>query len=857
MKIKINSLVTPFIDTAPRFSWTFPDSAFSAQQEYTLTIAQDAAYEDIICTCTEKTSEHSNLRPACDLKPCTKYYVKVCAHLENGEVYCAETHFATGFMHTPWDAWFITGAKDIKKDEILHAIYLRREFSAKKVKRAVLYVVGLGYFEAHINGAKVGDDFLSTPYTAYDHTILYRAFDVTDMIACGENAVGVILGNGFYNSFTQDPWQSSTAYWRDVPKLMAEIHLEYEDHTEKILSDDSWQCVDGPIRFNGIRHGEAYDANLEKDGWDMPRFLGETHPVRYPRDPGAVLTLMEMEPIRIRRIYKPTVCRKVKAGWLYEFEKNMAGMARITFRGKAGTKYKIRYCDRLFPDGELDQASLAGFIKNYCFQTDEYTKRSDEPETWHAIFAYYGFQYIEISAYVAVKKNPDAQDSEITYIDALEDAIAIEDIDGLALCNDFEKRAEFTCSDPVVNAIEGLCHNATLCCCMNTFVSDAVREKSSWTGDTGLSAEQLLINYGAENMMRKWQQDLRESQRPGGCLPCIVPSPGWGYTGRLSGPDWSSPMVDVPWNLYREYGDLDVLRENHAALCAHVNYIASMAHGFISRFGLGDWCPPFDGPALAVNMSSYKCPLPVSDTAYFYSAAKMAETSAALLGYSQDEKKYADLAKNIKEAFRDKYFDKETYTVAGDCQTSTAMMVYHGLAEETEIPHLVDKLEEQIARQDGHLDFGVLGCKAVMEVLGRYGKTDLGIKILTNPTYPSMKVWLDMGATSLFECWNGGGSRNHHMFSSVSAFFHKYVAGLSAAEPGYRKISFRPAVNSLLTNAYAFVQTPYGKAESGFEKRDGKVYVTITVPASCIGTLYLGDKTQEFGAGKHTIVLDI
>lgn len=387
---------------------------------------------------------------------------------------------------------------------------------------------------------------------------------------------------------------------------------------------------------------------------------------------------------------------------------------------------------------------------------------------------------------------------------------------------------------------------------MNTLAADAVREKSSWTGDTGLSAEQVMINFGAENLMRKWQQDLRDSQRVGGCLPCIVPSAGWGYNS-LNGPDWSHPMVDVPWNLYTEYGDIEVLRANYKALQAHVAYISSMANGYIANYGLGDWCAPFEGAAISVNMESFKCPIPVSDTAFFHSAVKMAEKCAHLLGFEEDKKKYAALAANVKEAFRREFFDAETYTVKGDCQSATALMVYHGLADEEEIPRLVEKLLSQIERENGHLDFGVLGCKAVMEVLGRYGHAEEAMRVLTNPTYPSMKVWLDMGTTTLLECWNGGGSRNHHMFSCVSAFFYKYVAGISAAAPAYKQIDFRPAVESHLSHAYASVDTPYGKAECGFEKKDGKTLITLTVPSSCKGKLYVGNEVKEFTAGTYTV----
>lgn len=832
LKIKVNSLTEPFIDKEPKFSWSYPDAEFSAQREYTLSIASDADFKNIIYHKREATDERIYIKTDASFMPCKKYYVKVSSLTESGKVYEGETFFSTGMMGKEWDARFITGGEERKKDNILPAIYLRRDFKAKKgLSRAVLYIVGLGFFEAHINGKKVGDDFLSTPYTAYDKNILYRAFDVTDMISEGENAIGVILGNGFYNCFTIDSWQTNTAPWRDVPKLLSELHLEYADGTEKVLSDRSWTFVQGPITFNGIRHGEEYDARLEKDGWDTAGYEGETFPVRITMNPGAKLSLSEMEPVRVIHRYHPIKMRKVKNGWLYEIEQNQAGVARFTFRGKKDTKYTVRYCDRLHEDGELDQEALSCFIKNYTFQTDVYTKRSDEPEEWNAIFAYYGFKYFEISG--------------------CEEPPALEDIEVMSLSNDLEARGKFTCSDKDVNKIQKMCLYSTKSCLINTFASDTVREKSSWTGDTGLSAEQLMINFGAEQLMKKWQADLRDAQRPQGCLPCIVPSSGWGYNS-LNGPDWSSPMVDVPWNLYKEYGDRDVVSENYDALCRHIGYIGSMSDGFIPSYGLGDWCPPFDGPALSVNMSSYKCPVKVSDTAYYHSAVKTAEKFAAILGLSEDEIKYHTLAEKIKEAFRREFFEKNNFSVKGDCQTATAMMIYHGLANEDEIPPLVDTLVAQIEREDRHLDFGVLGCKAVLETLGRYGRADIALGLLLNKTYPSVKVWIDNGETTLIECWNGGGSKNHHMFSNISAFFYKYIAGIAAASPAYRNIDFRPAYKCGLASARASVKTPYGLAESGFVVDGGKAEINITVPSSCRGTLYLENEKKILSSGKYT-----
>ncbi|MBO4429644.1 MAG: alpha-L-rhamnosidase N-terminal domain-containing protein, partial [Clostridia bacterium] len=336
MKLRINNLNAPVIDEMPKLSAIYPDGEFSSQKRLSVVVSRGGK------TVFKKTfrGDARVLIPLVfDMEPMKKYDVKATSETVSGKKYTAETTFSTGSLGgDPVGRW-ITASDVRRTDEALAAVYLRREFSAKaKPRRAMLYISGLGYFEAHINGEKVGDDFLSTPYTSYDKHILYRAFDVTEMINAGDNAIGVILGNGFYNCFTEDAWQTRTAPWRDVPKMMCELHIEYEDGEDIVKSDASWECVHGPITFNGIRHGEEYDARLEKDGWDKPRFTGETYPSRRVKAPGAIMRVMEMEPIRVREKFTPVLRRKGKNGWIYELSQDIGGICSITFSGKAGTK---------------------------------------------------------------------------------------------------------------------------------------------------------------------------------------------------------------------------------------------------------------------------------------------------------------------------------------------------------------------------------------------------------------------------------------------------------------------------------------------------------------------------------------
>lgn len=819
--LRVNSLLSPVIDKPAFFSWQTEGDESEHQKSYAISVSDEKGTE--IWHSEAESENRHGIYMDMPLSPMKKYTCRVEITDECGTVSSAKTHFRTGKMGTAWQARWITGHFLRNRDDALAAPYLRKEFSLSgKIKNAMLYICGLGYFVCTINGKRVNEEFLSIPYTDYSKHTFYRAFDVTDKL-CENNAIGVVLGNGFYNCFTEDPWQSRFATWRDVPKMICEIHIEYENGEKDIvISDTSWQSSRGPIIFNGIRHGEEYDANLEMPGWDTYGFVcGDTWKnARMIRPVGGELSVMEFEPIKLYR-RRPAVSMRCYDGkTLFDIGQNQAGVCLLTLRGKKGDKITIRYCDLIDEEGKLTQWPLSCFIKNYTFQTEVYTKKSDEPETWHSEFTYHGFQYVEISG---------GDENRM-----------LSDVTALSLSNDLDARGEFETSDEIINKLQKMCIESTRSCTMNTFSSDAVREKTAWIGDAGFSSEQILINFAADQFMDRWLLDLRDAQTPAGAIPCVVPSTGWGYNS-LNGPDWASTIVDSPAFLYRATGDKKYIRENYDMLRRHCSHITQMSTNGIVAYGLGDWCPPFEGPAISVNMGSYKCPLAVTDTAYYHSALRTLARFAGILGYEEDKEKYTALADYVKAAFRRELYDEATHTVKGDCQTATGAMIYHGLCNEDEYAPLSAKLKEQIAAAGGHLDFGVLGNKAVFNALGMCGEIKEALRIIENPTFPSYRHWIDMGANTLWECWNGLGSRNHHMFSDISAFFYKYIGGVCADDdmPAYRHIILRPAVGCGIEKVRCRVNTPNGKAVSDFENDGKELHLHITVPSGSHATLFL------------------
>ncbi len=359
-------------------------------------------------------------------------------------------------------------------------------------------------------------------------------------------------------------------------------------------------------------------------------------------------------------------------------------------------------------------------------------------------------------------------------------------------------------------------------------------------------------------LLRKWLADIRDSQRPDGALPCFVPSTGWGYNWG-NGPDWSSAITNIPWQIYLYTGDVRVLEENYEAITRHFRFMESMAEDWIVRYGIGDWCAPFEGKAISVNMSSFTSPVAVTDTAYFYNTADMIAKMAGVLGRQYDEQDYQTAAEAIKGAFRAAFYDADTHRVAGDCQTSTACAIYQDLLDASEIAPAMDVLLQQIADTDYHQDTGILGNKYIYNALGEAGRMDVALRMALNPTYPSFRDWIDRGATTLWECWNGGGSQNHHAFSDISASMYKYLGGIrpDEREPGFRHIILKPALGCGLGSVKCSHESPHGPIVSNWDWVDGSVTLDIRIPGGCRATLELppgssgAESPGDLSAGTH------
>lgn len=749
------------------------------------------------------------------LLPRTRYFWRVTAWNSRGdEAKGPVNFFETGKLDEPWKAKWI-GAPFLKMDKNDgEAPYFRKSFQLRgEVEAARLYICGLGYYEAYIEGERVSQDLLEPAFTKYDSTCCYRVYDVAPLLPHqGSAALGVVLGNGWYNCITEDIWNIRQASWRALPKMICELHIAYRDGTQDIIcSDTSWKVSSGAIYFNSIRNGEYYNANREIPRWSEAACDDTAwENAVVVRGSGGRLTAAEIQPIRVTDELAPVVYyRNGQGNWIFDLGQNFAGKVRLFAHGPKGQEIVLRYAEELTQDGQhVDASAINGFVRSGEFQTDRYIKKGAEPEEWSPAFVYHGFRYVEVSG--------------------LPENLPEGCITGLVMHTAFERTGHFTCSDETLNAIQRLCHWSSISNSFSVPTDCPHREKNAWTGDAGTVFDQFLLNYDSFLFWEKWLNDLCQSQRPDGAIPCVCPSTGWGYNWG-NGPDWSMVLSTLPWALYQWTGEKAILEKYYPHVQRHFDFMDSMAVDDIVEYGIGDWCAPFDGPALAVNMSSFKALIALTDTACYYRSAELLSKMSDVLGV---ENPYRKKSEKIGRAILTRFADAHTGDVAGECQTSDACIVYHHLLPEKEEKALVESLVQRIADNGWHIDYGILGSKYVLNTLGEYGRTDVIYKMLTREEYPSYHYWMRHGMTTLGECWNMGGSHNHYMFSDVSAVFYRYFAGIRPLEgdPTFKRFLVVPSFTEGITSLNCRQDCPHGEISVCWEVAGNRARLVVEVP---------------------------
>ena len=839
----------------PRLNWMLKDSQQGAKQSaYQLIIGTDSSAlkgGEGNSWSTTKINSAAMLvtyqgKP---LNPFTKYFWQVKLWNQKGkQLTSAISSFETGMMGQRWRGAWISDRKGI---DARPAPYFRNTFSAKKaIKSARAYIAVAGLYELYLNGKKVGNHRLDPMYTRFDRRNLYVSYDVTANLQAGENAIGVLLGNGWYNHQALAVWNFDRAPWRQRPTFCLDLRITYVDGTTEVVATDTkWKTKTGPIISNNIYTGEHYDSRLEIPGWNMPNFDDQKwDEVALRSAPSKQIVSQTLEPIRnVEEIQAKSIKKINDTVYLVDIGRNIAGVTRLKLNGENGTVVRIKHGERLDKNGRLDMSNIDVYYRpkddTDPFQTDIVTLNG-KPVDFMAKFNYKGFQYVEIHSSKPIRLNK-------------------EDVVAYFMHSDVKATGKIVSSSNIIDKIWWASNNSYLSNLYGYPTDCPQREKNGWTGDGHFAVETGLYNFDGITVYEKWLADHRDEQQPNGVLPDIIPTGGWGY-GNANGTDWTSTIAIIPWNLYLFYGDSKPLADNYNNIKAYVDYVESISEEGLTTFGRGDWVP--------VKSSSS---LEYTSSVYFYTDAVIMTKTAKLFGKKKDELYYGQLAARIRTAINNKYFNKQTCMYGSGVQTELSMALQWNVVPDEYRAQLAENLAKRVAADNMHLDVGVLGAKAILNALSENGQGETAYKLASQDSYPSWGWWIVNGATTLFENWDINAprdiSQNHMMFGEVGGWFFKGLGGIKPdeANPGFKNIILRPNIVEGLDSLEAEYDGPYGKIISAWKRNYKVIVYTVVIPPNSTASLslspgggrkvYLDNRTvtenSRLEAGKYQFII--
>jgi len=718
------------------------------------------------------------------------------------------------------------------------ASLLRKNFSVDNpIRAARLSITALGAYQAFINGKSIAPNTLLEPgWTDFHKRVLYQTYDVTKLVSSGANSIGVLLGGG---------WYSSPMTWAGVrimpgPNLLrAQLELTFANGTHQtIVTDPSWLTAPAPITFSEIYGGESYDARLAPQNWSTPKFdATRWTPVvtGAPPDSTMALTAQPDLPINSSITLHPIKLDPAneKHPAVFDLGQNMVGNIRIHVRGPRGAVVRLRYAERINPDGSIYTENLRN-----ADATDTYALSGEGDETWTPAFTFHGFRYVEFSYVSGTAPTPPT----------------LSTVEGLVF-NSLPAVASvrLSSSSETLNKMNELGAWGQ----RGNFVSiptDCPQrdERLGWMGDAGAFWRTGTFNFDIAAFTRKFMLDVTDAQTDAGAFTNVSPN----VLGPAPGaPGWGDAGVFIPYAAWLQYDDATLVEQSWPAMERWMDFILKNNPDYVRRNALGnnyaDWLAP-----------DQNTPKTLIDTAYWALIVREMSEMASGLHRTADAEKYQQQFDNIAAAYR-KEFVKNDGTVAGDTQTGYLATIFTGIATPSLRANLVDRLVKNIEEHGNHLTTGFLGTPFLLSVLDENGHSDLAFKLLLSDTYPSWGYMVKMGATTWWERWNGDtgdpsmNSYNHYAFGSVMAWVYRRAAGIDtdATGPGYHHLTVHPHFDPALPQLHTEYDSAYGTIISDWKQSDHRF--TITIPANTTATVTLpNNKTETVGSGAHTYTIN-
>lgn len=749
--------------------------------------------------------------------------------------WCDPEFWEMGLLNkSDWKASWIEANIEEDTSDSTPCPYLRKEFSLRSdIHKAIVYISSRGLYELSINGEKIGDRLFTPGWTSYHHRLQYQVYDVTEKLETETNALGVILGDGWYRGFIG--WQGERNLYGDKPALLIQLKISYENGQEEwIVSDKSWKSNTGPILKSDIYNGETYDARQELTGWDRGGYDDKNWNSVFTKSYGYDnLVCNEGVPVRVTETIKPVDKIKTPRGeTVFDLGQNITGWIQIRLKGRSGSKIVLNHAEVLDQEGNFYTQNLRS-----AKAEDSYIFNGNGIETWEPRFTFHGFRYLKVSGY----------DGEIT----------INDIAGKVIHSDMRPTGKFKCSDKLINRLQkniqwGLRGNFL------DIPTDCPQrdERLGWTGDAQVFAPTACFNMDVSSFFSKWMKDFIVDQKNDGSVPWVVPNViknggGTGWSDGYGSTGWADAAIIIPWVIYQVYGDKRILSEQYISMKAWVEYMITESGKsciFSSGFHFGDWLSFAEYYSYNFNAPDYgyagaNTEKELIATAYFYYTTTLIQKIAAVLGKKNDAERYAALMPKIRSAFQNEFLTKSG-RLTSNTQTAYVLALSFGLLNDDMVKIAARRLADDV-NYFGHLTTGFLGTPLICQVLSDNGYQELAYKLLFNERYPSWLYPVTMGATTIWERWDGikpdgsfqterMNSFNHYAYGAVGNWLYSSVAGLKIDEdnPGYKKIIIKPFFTDRLSYAKAEYNSGYGMIVSHWERIGNKIKINVEIPVN-------------------------
>jgi len=877
------------LDTkAPRLGWRLKsDHTNVMQHAYQVQSSADETFKDVIWDSGKVESDQSQrIRyDGTELKSMERIYwrVKVWSNQEESE-FSLPVFFETGlFEISDWKAKWIEPEGEVDPDAYKPAPYLRKEFTVKKgLVSAKAYMTSKGLYHFYINGEEGTDTLFNPGFTSYHKRLQYQAYDVTHLLQEGNNAIGVILGDGWWRGSTGAASLKNNFGYKLA--FLGQLVLSYQDGSQDFIgSDESFKTSHGPILKSDMKAGEFVDARIKLNGWNQPDYDDSTWKSVTVTDDGFDnLIGTRSVPVKRKERFAPEILKTPNGETVLDFGQNIFGWVEMKVQGKAGTEVTLIHGEALDKEGNFTLQNLIVHGTLEDFQEVHYILGGGSEESYSPLFAAFGFRYVLLKNYPGEARP--------------------ENFTAVAIYSDMEETGDFTCSNPLINQLVSNTRWSQKGNFMEIPTDCPTRERAGWTGDAQLYSRTASDFMNVYTFFEKWMADVAAEQFANGSVGSTVPnvlglhnpveyerfiqrnndplmatlvSSKPGEAGMLDGSaGWGDVAVILPWTMYLCYGDKNILEQQFDSAKAWVDYMSSnartsnehykdtpayqndtdgeldSAYIWDTKFHWGEWLEAdFDFGDLGEEYFGKQMTLsdPLVATAYYAYSVRLLSEMAAILGKIEDKEKYGKLYEKIKRVYNH-YFIPDNGHILNDRQAPNVRTLAFDLANEDKKQAIADRLAELVKEKEYHLNTGFLSTPFILDVLAENGHQEAAFRLLEQDTCPSWLYAITKGATTIWESWKGvtpdgelAGSLNHYAYGSVCDFLFAGVAGIRPVieRPGYKHFLIKPIQGGTLTHASAKYESLYGTIKSSWEKTDDGVNYRILVPENTTATIML------------------